>query len=96
MSQCPNGWVLLWSDYDPDTDTANEYDMVYTVVHKGYIESGNKTFFIIPVMHNSSAAPGPHTVKTLYIYDDRLMGHDSNHGDYYNARDSVLRRVLSF
>ena len=32
LSQCEHGWMLLWSDYDPDTSTVNNTDFCTTMI----------------------------------------------------------------
>ena len=99
LSECRNGWVLLWSDYDPDTSSTNEKDWVTTVIPK-ITPSGakwsNKLFYCdIPRYVGDNTADVDNErriIKQIYISDDKIVGHNSNSQD--ERSDVVLRAVL--
>lgn len=100
LSQCRNGWVLLWADYDPDTKTFNDYDFCTTVIPKKKPNNANWAGqpFICPVasyLKNSSPYDSETIrVKTIHVHDTKLVGHDANTAD--NRNDIVLRAVYEF
>ena len=88
LSDCPNGWMLLWSDYDADTSKANDFDWYYSVIHKTF-DSGGQMRLQIPNYDDGVAN------KAIYCTGTQLKGHaigDSNGA----AKDVVLRKILAF
>jgi hypothetical protein len=100
LSQCRNGWVLLWADFDPDTHTFNDYDFCTTVIPKKKPNNANWAGqpFICPIasyLKNSSPYDSETIrVKTLHVHDTKLVGHAANSAD--NRNDIVLRAVLEY
>ncbi|KZN96173.1 hypothetical protein AZI98_08910 [Aeribacillus pallidus] len=94
LSQCRNGWVLVWSDYDPGVG-ANDADFHVTLIPKKYGEvyAGKIFFAMVPVYATASTVD--YVIKKLYIYNDRIVGHDDNMSgnDGNNAFDVVLRNI---
>ena len=101
LSECRNGWVLLWSDYDPDTSTSNEKDWVTTIIPKITPSGGkwsNKLFYCdIPRYVGDNTADidtERRIIKQIYISDDKIVGHNTNNQD--ERSDVVLRAVYEF
>lgn len=102
LSECRNGWILMWSDYDDDTDTANTYDVVTSVVYKRSISGTNwggaAHLFEVPTYIGSDSATDTsgekRVIKRLYIHDDKIVGHSGN--NIGERRDVVLRAVYEF
>lgn len=100
LSQCRNGWVLLWADFDPDTHTFNDYDFCTTVIPKKKPNNANWAGqpFICPIAsYLKNASPYDSEtirVKTLHVHDNKLVGHAANTAD--NRNDIVLRAVYEY
>ncbi|MDE1381244.1 hypothetical protein PVN23_21865, partial [Bacillus licheniformis] len=88
---CPNGWILIWSDYDEASATAKDYQWVHTFVHKyqGSKHNGQEVYLPVPQYYTTM------TVKTLTVYNDSIVGSDNNTSDS-NQKDIVLRYVLAW
>jgi len=108
LSDCPNGWLLIWSDYDYGAGT-NDYDFVFSVVPKSVTSISNgRSMFIIPNFAGDAGQGDQYINKIVYIYNDRLEGHLVNNqrktasttaGGWdgtVDRTDVVLRRVLPF
>lgn len=101
LSECRNGWLLLWSDYDPDTSTANDADFATTIIPKSNATGGNwngKSFLCDIPRYIGSNVNDVDTerriMKTLYIYDNYIKGSPNNNkGD---RNDVVLRAVFEW
>lgn len=98
LSECRNGWLLLWSDYDPDTSTANDADFATTIIPKSNATGGNwngKSFLCDIPRYIGSNVNDVDTerriIKILYIYDNYIKGSPNNNKDDRN--DVVLRAV---
>lgn len=100
LSQCRNGWVLLWADFDPDTKTFNNYDFCSTVIPKirpnNAKWSGQSHLCVLPSYMKNSAPYDVETirVKTLQIHDTKIVGHAANSAD--DRGDIVLRAVYEY
>ena len=94
ISECPNGWVLVWSDHDEGVQSQN-WDWSHSLVSKGNVnlQSGNNNLFIIPSF--ASGATNLSVNKILYVHTNRIVGHDNNESTA-NQKDVVLRRVLAW
>ena len=90
LSQCANGWIIVWSDWN-DGGKGENFNFVYSYVPKNtpWKSGQNHTFPL-------SAGEGDkgYTCKTLYIYDDKFTGHDTNKQG--SAYDIVIRAVLEY
>jgi hypothetical protein len=94
LSQCKHGWILVWSDYDPGVG-ANDYDFIYSYIPKyAGVLNGKSHLFPLPISLSSTAYAS--TGKRLYIYDDKLVGHDDNSASGSNTNDVCLRAVLEW
>lgn len=95
LSQCRNGWILVWSDYDATAPAqTNNYDFHYSYIPKGTLFKGSSHLFAIPSGLTSSNYYM--VVKRLYVYDNKLVGHDDNSKSDNGANDVVLRMVLEW
>ncbi|MEC1440575.1 DUF859 family phage minor structural protein [Bacillus sonorensis] len=92
ISDCPNGWVLVWSDYDKPTKTVNDFNFAYTFIHKYHVKVWNGGGVYCPIGTTRTTI----TNKYLYIYNDKIVGNDDNDDDDTYASDAVLRKVLCF
>jgi hypothetical protein len=91
LSQTKNGWILIFSDYDPGVG-ANNYDWTTnTIIPKfmGANHNGQPNLFAIP-----SNSTGTVVTKKAYVYDDKIVGHDDNTAN--GANDVVLRYIIEW
>lgn len=98
LNQCRNGWLLMWSDYDPDTSTTNNADICTTMIPKrgptGVLWSGQG--FLCPVatwMDNATDTDVMH-IKKVYVHNTKLVGFSGN--NLLDRRDIVLRAVYEY
>lgn len=98
LSDCQNGWMLLWSDYDVDSKVAQDADFVTTIIPKKKPNGGTwdgKTFHCDVPRYYGSDTNDVDTerriIKTLYIYNNKIVGHTINDND--ERTDVVLRAV---
>lgn len=90
LSQCNNGWVIVWSDFDDGVGPQN-WNFVYTYVPKNTSwKSGQNHDFVMASAETESNI----AVKCLYVYDTYLRGNDTNRQG--NANDVVMRAVLEY
>lgn len=96
LSECRNGWVLVWSDYNAGEGSTNA-DINTTVIPKrgvtGAKWSGQS--MICPI---ATSLPSTGVInfagKRLYVHDTNLVGHDTN--NVAPGNDVVLRAVYEF
>lgn len=96
LSQCANGWILCWSDYNAGQTPTPEgdFDFVLTYIHKRHVVDFNgKTMTVAIPNYDTSIV-----LKALIIYDDKIWGDPQNDdattsGSIGNPNDVVLRRV---
>ncbi|WP_338627606.1 BppU family phage baseplate upper protein [Clostridium baratii] len=88
LSECNNGWVIVWSDWDDGTEGQN-WNVVYSYIPKNSIfKNGNNHLFGMATSNTQWA------IKALNIFDDHIQGDDVNKtGDAY---DVVIRAVLEY
>lgn len=88
LSQCNNGWVIVWSDFDDGVGPQN-WNVCYSYIPKNTIfKTGQNTTLPLTGGEDSWA------IKTLYIYDTYFKGNDTNkNGGNY---DVVIRAVLEY
>ena len=97
LSKCRNGWVLVWSDYDPSTSKPTGADHFTVAVPKlnggGAAWSGQSMVLAIPSALSDS---GVLTMagKKIYIHDTKITGHAVN--KIAPANDVVLRAVYEY
>jgi hypothetical protein len=94
LSQCANGWILVWSDYDASTSTANNFDFDYTYIPKNSPALG--------YMHNEaigayvSASTDTIITKAFTPTNTTITGNAANSSATTTANDVVLRYVLEY
>ena len=100
LSECKNGWMLLWCDYDPDTSTVNDADFVTTMIPKCWYDgdswNGKNFLCDVPRYYGSATDTSleKRITKTLAIYDNKIVGNAINgQGD---RNDVVLLAVYEF
>lgn len=98
LDKCRNGWLLMWSDYDPDTSTTNNADICTTMIPKrgptGALWSGQG--FLCPVatwMDDATDTDVMH-IKKVYVHNTKLVGFAGN--NLTDRRDVVLRAVYEY
>lgn len=98
LSECAHGWLLLWSDYDDATGTANTFDNVTTMVPKlNGVENdwnGSSLLCMLPT-DVTTAGVATTCVKRVYIYDNKITGYVGNSVGA-SARDVVLRAIYEY
>lgn len=101
LSECRNGWLLLWSDYDKDTKKANDSDFVTTMIPKRNPTGGDwggKAFYCDIPRYMGSNVNDVDTerriIKSIYIHDNCIKGSFNNDKDERN--DVVLRAVFEW
>lgn len=98
LSECQNGWMLEWCDFDASTNTANNFNYVQTPVYKRNRLGdwvGQNMMFALPVYIANDGTGAVVTIKQLIISDDTITGHVAN-GVGANNQDVVLRAVYEF
>lgn len=98
LSECRNGWALLWSDYDVG-DQANNTDFYMSYIYKraytGQLWGGGEWYCDIPSYSAGTATDSEQRViKLLQIYDAKIVGTANNAAAPRN--DVVLRAVYEF
>ena len=88
LNDCPNGWILVWSDYDADTGKANDSDWHFTFIPKSH-RSGGGIRLMIPNMN------GDYGDKYIYCNGTQINGHADNSVSGA-SKDVVLRQVVAF
>ena len=97
LSKCRNGWILVWSDYDPSTSKPTGADHFTVAVPKlnggGATWSGQSMTLAIPSALSDS---GVLTMagKKIYIHDTKITGHAVN--KIAPANDVVLRAIYEY
>lgn len=87
LSDCPNGWVLVWSHYSGGE--AGDYDWCYQVVPKSH-NSGTGVWSIVGTHFDGI------TGKYVYVSNDKITGNDENSSSAGERNTVVLRKVLSY
>lgn len=100
LSECRNGWLLLWSDYDVG-GTINDSDFCTTMIPKynpdGGIWEGKAFYCDIPMFVGSdenNLSTETRCIKPIYVHDNKLVGSYQNASGGRN--DVVLRAVYEF
>lgn len=96
ISNCPNGWILVWSRYDSGAPLNSFWNFVYVPKRFATLSAGG-------MVHNLGADPvaGTGTVsqiqpvfKYIYITDNEIKGHAQNAVNPNNT--TVLRYVYTW
>lgn len=96
ISDCPNGWALLWSDFNTDTSAVNDYNFAITFIHKGYVAKFSGTGQYHAIISYMSATSVTICTKYLYATDTTIHGDLNNDEAGNNSNDVVLRNVFAF
>lgn len=96
ISECKNGIVLLWSNYDTTENAATDGDVVATYIPKKSINGGNWSghswLADVPVeVANASPYTETRCIKKIYVWNDRITGHASNN---VAPRNNVVLRAI--
>lgn len=98
LSECRTGWLLLWSDYDANTNTANDNDFCTTFIPKfnpaGGTWGGKAFLCSLPTYVGGDPddiGTEIRVIKPIYVHDDCLKGSYQNTSGGRN--DVVLRAV---
>ena len=99
LSECRNGWMLLWSRYDPSTNSVKNDGFCTTMIPKIAPTGANwvgHSFTADVVGNYSTTSPYTDTrfMKWLYVWDNKLVGRNFN--DQGGRNTVVLRAVYEF
>lgn len=99
LSECEHGWMLLWSDYDPNTSTVNNTDFCTTMIPNrnwaGGTWNGAAYYCDVPRYTAGTATDSEsRIIKVLNVYDNKLVGTANNNAAPRN--DVILRAVYEF
>lgn len=93
LSECPNGWILLWSRYVNGASANSDWNT--TIIPKNYTAMAGSSGMWCPlVAANVSATTPPMAYKYIYPNDTRIIGHARNNTGTESGQ--VLRYVLAF
>lgn len=91
LSDCQNGWVMIWGDYNVDTSTANDYNYVFHYIHKNSYLSGKNSLWIC----STDGGDDQDVTKKLYIANAYIKGHADNSNTTKQC-DVVLRHIMEW
>ena len=102
LSECKNGWMLEWCDYDSTgstSGTTNNYNIVHSPIFKKRGGSNNwageNMMFDVPCYCSADGQTRTIAIKQLNVYDNKLVGCVANDQSSENL-DVVLRAVYEF
>jgi hypothetical protein len=90
LTDCRNGWILVWSDYDDATNKANNYDFHYSYVPKFIATKHDGAGHLFSVPYSPSGI----IEKFVNVSDTKLEGNAGN--DLDSDKDVVLRYVVEW
>ena len=97
LSECRNGWVLVWSDYDTANEKSTNGDCFTTVIPKwnpNHVKwSGQSFIAAVPSGLNDSGVVS-FAGKRLYVHDTKITGHTVN--DVAPSNDVCLRAIYEY
>lgn len=93
LSECKNGWILVWSDYDETTGVANN-SQVATVVVPKQIAPTNSFYCIIPSGINANGTVTS-CGKSLGISNTSITGYAGNNATT-DGQDVCLKAVYEY
>lgn len=97
LSECAHGWVLMWSDYNVDTNEASDSDIATTMIPKknasGNNWAGQDSYSLLPTYVTTGQAVTT-ACKRLKVYNNRIVGYDLNEAE--PANDVVLRAIYEY
>lgn len=93
IRNCPNGWILIWSDNTPGVTGGNNFDWVHTVIHKYHVDiyNGGGYRAAIPYTANKDVPS-----KYVYVNPTTVKGHKNNSNDKESLDNIVLRAIVAF
>lgn len=91
LDKTVNGWVLVWSDYDPPTSTAKELNYTLTLIHK--TQPKKETIHSVGSFLDDTSSKT--TTKILTHTNTTITGNDNNSLNT-ESKDVVLRQILLF
>lgn len=95
LSDCAHGWLLLWGDYNPGEGSQNTDFASSVIPKKAYTgQNWNGGQWLFPVPRYSDSGGDGIIVKTLQVFDNKLVGNDNNSISPRN--DVVLRAIYEF
>src|SRR5690606_16870910 len=81
ITDCMTGWVLRWQAYNRSEGATARSDFNYTHIPKTHVINTNGAGVRCVLSRGGIGVIG----KYVYIYDDRIVGHDSNNqGENHN------------
>ncbi|MGL5870659.1 MAG: hypothetical protein ACRCYH_16490, partial [Clostridium chrysemydis] len=90
LSQCTNGWVLVWSDFNTG-GTGEDFNFCLTYIPKNTPwKNGQGYNFCTP----TDMGEDSFTAKYIYVFDDHIAGHKDNKTG--KRADVVIRAVLEY
>lgn len=95
LSECRNGWILVWCDYDPGVG-ANNSNFAYAFIPKQIASTHNGVNHNFDVLAMYSDTYVRMTGKTVSVYDDKITGNDQNNSTSTYSDDVCLRYVWAF
>ncbi|MBT2727832.1 hypothetical protein J7E63_12875 [Bacillus sp. ISL-75] len=96
LSNCRNGWILVWSDYDPSIGS-NDYNYYETFIAKATGTLFNGKEHSILISGGVTATSANVTGKSITIFDDKITGTSFNEPlpeNTNNSSDVCLRYVI--
>lgn len=101
LSECRGGILLLWSDYDADTSTANNNDFATTIIPRMSPTGGNwngESFYCEVPRYIGSDTNDVTTesriIKRVKVYNNKIEGYIENSRDVRS--DVVLRAIYEY
>ena len=97
LSECRNGWVLVWSDYDTANETATNGDCFTTVIPKwnpNHVKWSGQSFIAAVPTNLSADGAISFAGKRLYVHDTKITGNTVN--DVSPANDVCLRAIYEY
>lgn len=97
LDECNHGWVLMWSDYNVESETPSESDIATTIIPKknaaGNNWTGQDSYSLLPTYVTTAQAVTV-ACKRLKVYNNRIVGYDLNEAE--PANDVVLRAIYEY
>lgn len=95
LSECRNGWMLIWSDNNPGVGP-QDTDFVYSSPIPKLSNTFTGKNHLIAIPYSLSSAAVGITGKRLTIFDDHITGSDDNGSSTTNSDDVVLRAIVEW
>lgn len=95
LSECRNGWVLIFSDYDYGVGS-NNFHWVQHRVHKGFLQNHSMAGHYFVTQNAMSGLSTNLTGKAMDFYDNRIVGGEFNDSNENSSRDVCLRYIYEW